>query len=217
MVIDFSPIFAFLKKYKIQPKPNEVLSWKVMRKVNLHLNRNFHWLINFFFKVVSSILFNHLLVFPSTFIAYKVMTLRGIPDIREIPSLQRLILDFLVSEICWEISFYYIHRLFHTKYLYKNFHKKHHEWSAPYAMMSHYVHPIDYLTASLIPPFVGVAVMGSHLFTIYAFTAYGVVESCLHHCGFRLPMIPVVEYHDYHHKKWVSLEFNWILIDFVYL
>lgn len=105
--------------------------------------------------------------FPAAQIGYFLVKHRGIPNVREIPTIQRIILDFIVSEISWEIVYYYSHRLLHIKYLYKHLHKHHHEWTAPFALVSQYSHPVQYLITDLTPPFVGTFLMGSHALTIY--------------------------------------------------
>lgn len=203
MLIDFSPIFSFLWKFKIQPEANEALTWNVFKKVRFLRDWVDQKIYFYKFQIVLHTWINQLLLFPVAIIGYNILKLRGISDVRIVPSINELIIDFIVSELCWEIFYYYIHRLFHTKYLYKNYHKQHHEWSAPYAIVAHYANPIQYVLADLVPPFVGVAVMGSSLFSIYAFTIFGVIESCFHHCGYIVPVLPVVGFHDYHHKKWV--------------
>lgn len=151
--------------------------------------------------MICRTLFNQLMFYPTAMIGYYFLILRGIPDTRYIPTIQQFILDFIVTEIFWEISYYYLHRLFHSKFLYKRCHREHHEFTAPYAIMTQYQHPVEYIFTSLLPPFVGLFIMGSGLITIYLFTIYAVIKTILHHSGYRLPIFPTVEFHDYHHKR----------------
>lgn len=63
-------------------------------------------------------------------------------DSKIIPSFGVFMWELWANSVVQEISFYYIHRLLHTKYLYKHFHKIHHEYATPFPMIAIYCHPI---------------------------------------------------------------------------
>ena len=46
-----------------------------------------------------------------------------------------------------------IHRLFHTKYLYK-YHKVHHTYNVPIGFAAIYAHPLDYIFGNIVPDMV---------------------------------------------------------------
>ena len=71
-------------------------------------------------------------------------------DAKKSPSFVRFIYELCMNNWLQEISFYYIHRLLHTKYLYKHIHKMHHEYSSPISLTAIYCHPIGwYLSMNL--------------------------------------------------------------------
>jgi sterol desaturase/sphingolipid hydroxylase (fatty acid hydroxylase superfamily) len=49
-----------------------------------------------------------------------------------------------------EILFFYAHWAMHKGSLYKMFHKKHHEFTAPFALAALYCHPVEFIVAGKI-------------------------------------------------------------------
>lgn len=60
-----------------------------------------------------------------------------------------------------DFSFYWMHRLFHTPYLYKKFHKYHHEFVTPIALGTLYAHPLEHILANVLPSQLGFVLLGS--------------------------------------------------------
>ena len=69
----------------------------------------------------------------------------------ELPSIITIIWQLLICVQVDDFLFYWIHRLFHHKYLYKYFHKKHHEYKYPVAIAVEWVHPVEEIFANTIP------------------------------------------------------------------
>lgn len=59
------------------------------------------------------------------------------------------------SIICFEISFYYIHRLLHVGLLYKCIHSIHHRLVKPVGFAALYCHPLEFLFANFLPATLG--------------------------------------------------------------
>lgn len=124
------------------------------------------------------------------------------------PSVLTLYLTFMVSIFCTDFGFYWVHRILHTKALYK-IHKLHHEWHGPMSIAADFGNPIDMFFSNVPPVLLGCIVMKAHFLTLFAWVCVRAMKGYETHCGyvFRsvwLQRFGVVNWentahHDYHH------------------
>lgn len=184
LVVDTTGKPSFISRYRIQAGKNEPVDPVKLR------------------QAVSTVLVNQFMIsFPMVVFFYPFLKWRGDPCRRELPTFHCFLLELAVFTLMEEVLFYYSHRLFHHPVLYRKIHKKHHEWTAPIAVISLYSHPVEHVVSNMLPLMVGPFVMGSHLSSITVWFSLALINTILTHCGYHLPFLPSPEFHDYHHLK----------------
>ncbi|CRK91231.1 CLUMA_CG004912, isoform A [Clunio marinus] len=174
----------FLRKYKIQPNTNEPVDSKQL------------------IKVIMSVVFNQIFIgIPFAILSFYLMKLRGIPEMRKLPTFHGILFDIIVCIFVEEFGFYYSHRLMHSKRIYKHIHKQHHLWQSPVAVTAIYAHPIEHIFSNMLPPFLGVLICGSHITTAWLWFSMALLSTLNAHSGYHFPFFPSPEAHDFHHLK----------------
>ena len=128
---------------------------------------------------------------------------------------------FFVLEDTWH---YWTHRLLHWGPLYKNIHKIHHQYSAPFGLAAEYASPIEVMIlgmGTVLSPILWCAITGDlHVLTMYIWIVLRVFQAIDAHSGYEFPislhnLIPAwggADFHDKHHEHFVgnyASSFRW--------
>ncbi|CAH0725406.1 unnamed protein product, partial [Brenthis ino] len=115
------------------------------------------------------------------------------------------VLQFPVMFIYMDYTIYILHRLYHTPWFYRHFHKMHHKYKQPTAFSVTAIHPVELLHLQLtmsLPLFV----IPVHWFPYYAIVLYNYYHGIIDHSGINFeahwwqPWQPPPSFHDQHHE-----------------
>lgn len=107
-----------------------------------------------------------------------------------------------------DFLFYWMHRALHTPWLFRHVHAVHHRIRTPWAVTGHYSHPAEYVATGLLA-LAGPALVGAHVYALWAWVAVRQWEAAEGHCGYDFPWSPShllpgsdgARHHDAHHAK----------------
>lgn len=143
-------------------------------------------------KCIGCVMRNTLLapILPSLLFAYYGSTY--VDDF----CIYKCISDIFVSVILVDILLYSLHRILHIPYLYKLFHKKHHEIVAPVGFSAVYMTLTDLYIGNALPVYLPMYIVGAHPTTIKIWLIITIVNTIfISHSGFD-----ILDFHDKHHS-----------------
>ncbi|XP_050308546.1 methylsterol monooxygenase 1-like [Anthonomus grandis grandis] len=124
------------------------------------------------------------------------------------------ILQFPLIFIYQDYLTYWLHRIYHLPFLYKNFHKLHHKYKQPTAFSVTAIHPVEslHIQITLATPLFFAPI---HWFPFYASAFYAYYHGIIDHSGVNFksfwwqPWQPDAIFHDNHHQYFhVNFAFN---------
>ncbi len=160
--------YKLLQEYKMPRKPYQQPSGELMQ------------------ATVKDALFSKLIVAPimlyysfNLFERFQMLPLEA-----ALPSVWSLYKQFAFANLVNEVGFYWAHRTFHSKLLYKRFHKQHHQYKGTMGIAAEWANPVEALCANLLPTFAGMLFFGRHPLVFWTWLAYRLEETYDAHSGY---------------------------------
>jgi len=115
-------------------------------------------------QTIINVLYNEVFILvPSLYLFSTIMK-----DDKEFLEGELIIIDNLYKIpmvfIVMDFIFYLMHRLFHSKYLYK-YHSIHHQWTGPNTASTFYYHPLEMLFVNILPLLLSILICRVNFFT----------------------------------------------------
>ena len=164
-----------------------------------------------YWEIIVNSIEGSLVIYPIVnYFLYYFNIIEYISDPALYPSVWQHVKDILLMTIVYEGFAYWLHRLFHTPWLYKKFHKQHHEYKVTVSITAFYNDPFDFLMSIWLPGIIARLSRGKlHIITEFIWMFYSNVYGSLSHCGYNFPWFPwscfpfgaEIKCHDYHHSR----------------
>ncbi|EGG13962.1 sterol desaturase family protein [Cavenderia fasciculata] len=170
-------------------------------------------------RCLNNLITNYILVIlPIGIVSFPFSKVLGMSH--SIPTVWRFLFDILLCLIGEDFFHYWMHRFFHTPWFYKNIHKEHHYYSAPFGFTASYAHPIEVIFLG-IATFAPAMILRPNYITFYSWFIIRQLDAVLTHSGYDIELFPFnllpyyggVSFHDYHHKEFTcnyGSRFTWL-------
>ncbi|KAF9481349.1 sterol desaturase [Pholiota conissans] len=175
---------AFARRHKIQPAPKPATRSDILQCLQVVL-RN---------QVVATIM--QILLLGANHFSGKPSKYRIVPVL---PSAFEFLSGIALSILIREVSFYYIHRIFHQPYFYARIHKTHHRFVAPMSLAAQYASIPEHIVANIMPLVLPGLLFDCHILTYWGFLASQLIDTSTVHSGYDF-FARVAEMHDKHHE-----------------
>ena len=123
------------------------------------------------------------------------------------PAWPLVVLHFLLYAVSFDVLFYAVHRLLHTRLLYRWVHSLHHRFRAPVPYSGACVHPVEFTLAYLLPNLTAAALFNFSFPEYLLFLSIEYIHNVHDHCGYHYPWDPFgwlcgqnSRMHDEHHR-----------------
>lgn len=148
------------------------------------------------------------------------------------PALKVMVAQILLFFVLEDMWHYFFHRLFHYGWFYKNIHKQHHKYAAPFGFAAEYAHPAEVMALGVgtvgfpicyayIAKTMGAVMPSLHLITITCWIVLRLLQAVDSHSGYDFPwslnhILPFwagAAHHDLHHHYFIgnyASSFRWL-------
>ncbi|KAL2835437.1 hypothetical protein BJY01DRAFT_223719 [Aspergillus pseudoustus] len=113
------------------------------------------------------------------------------------PPPREILTDVATAVILFDVVFYILHRLMHTRLLYGRIHSRHHLAHIPSPFAVVHAHPLDYLLTQAFPVMALVRLLNAHAVTMVIVGSSGLLAAMYSHSGDLMGVMS----HRKHHRQ----------------
>jgi methylsterol monooxygenase len=164
----FLDSYGYLQQYKLERKPYMIAKPTLVRKMAIEAT------------------IGQLITGPITaYFLYPVFLWFGMPTLdTPLPPFLTIVKQLCLGHLFNDVGFYFTHRLFHTKQLYKMFHKQHHEFAGTIGFAAEYANPVETIVSNQIPTVGGMLFFGAHPMLLLLWIALRLQQTYEAHSGY---------------------------------
>lgn len=155
-------------------------------------------------RIIKRVSINNFIVMPLISYAYSILFPKFYSLEESLfappPPCTTAIKHFLFFLSIESFLFYYLHRLFHKRFLYKRIHKIHHELTSPIPLSAIYAHPLEHAIVNVMPIMLGPFILGSHVAISALWFMVVNFNTVVSHSGYKFFCLDGTD-HDNHHKN----------------
>ncbi|KYR01722.1 sterol desaturase family protein [Tieghemostelium lacteum] len=160
-------------------------------------------------RCINNLVINYItIILPLGIISFPFSKVLGLTHDLPLPTIWKFLLDIFLCLLGEDFFHYWMHRFFHTPWFYKNIHKEHHYFSAPFGFTASYAHPVEVVFLG-IATFAPAFILRPHYITFYSWFIVRQLDAVLTHSGYDIELFPFnfmpyyggTVFHDYHHKQ----------------
>jgi sterol desaturase/sphingolipid hydroxylase (fatty acid hydroxylase superfamily) len=130
---------------------------------------------------IPNVLFNQAIITP-LFLYLSNMLFSG--DNYEFPKTPEILRDFFMCYVFQCFAFYFVHRLLHTKLLWRSVHSIHHEYLEPIPSSALYCHWLEHAALNIFPVLLGPYLLSCCLQTTRIWTLIATISTVVAHSRF---------------------------------
>ena len=160
--------YGVFEKYKLDRKPHQQPSSALLR------------------KTLTEAAIGQLVTGPLTlYFLYPAFKYFGMPTMdAALPPASALFQFFIGCYICNDVGFYFSHRAFHGKSIYKHIHKQHHNYVGTIGFAAEYAHPVETIVSNQLPTIAGCFFFGAHLWVFWFWLGVRLQQTYEGHSGY---------------------------------
>lgn len=142
-----------------------------------------------YWKVFMNLVLNFVCLLPAIVPGWPALNWLGLPwntGAAGFPTLYELTWQMIFCLIVEDFVQYFLHGLLHTKFLYQNVHKIHHEYNVVFAFAGIYAHPVETFFLG-IATFAPILILRPHMFTFYLWVCLRWMDAAFEHSDYLIP------------------------------